>query len=76
MEHLYWFILVSWIIAILFSRYKGTTTLYIGLILFSIAVFLELVSLTNLAEIIMRVSFVGLAIGFVQVTQEYRSGID
>lgn len=71
MEIAYWTILIVWIIGIRISKKDSGITLKIAFILFSIAAILTVFNLRYIAELIMRVSFIGWLIGIFHALIEY-----
>ena len=71
MEIIYWIILIIWIIAIFIFKKDSGLTLKIALALFLVAAVLTVFNLRDLAEPIMRVSFIGWIIGIFQALREY-----
>lgn len=72
MEIAYLLILIVWIILIRALRKDSGLSLKIAFILFIVAAVLTVFSLQNLAEPIMRVSFIGWLIGIFGALIEYR----
>jgi len=72
MEIVYWYILLSWIAIIWFSKKTSNFAFYPAFILFLISAVLTVVGLRSLAEPIMRVSFIGWLIGIFKALIEYK----
>lgn len=71
MEIVYWVILFVWIASIKILKKDSEITLKIAFILFILAAILTIVNLRNIAEPIMRVSFIGWMIGIFHALIEY-----
>lgn len=71
MEIAYWGILIIWIIAIKSFKKDSGVSLKIAFVLFSVAAILTIFNLRDIAEPIMRVSFIGWIIGIFQALREY-----
>lgn len=71
MEIIYWVILTAWIAAIWLLKKKASLSMKIALAFFVLAAILTVVGLRNLAEPLMRVSFIGWLVGIFQAIKEY-----
>lgn len=71
MEIIYWIILTAWIAAIWLLKKKASLSMKIALAFFVLAAILTVVGLRNLAEPLMRVSFIGWLVGIFQAIKEY-----
>lgn len=75
MELIYWLILILWIVAVRIFKKKSGSTLKLAFGLFIIAATLTVFGLRNLAEPVMRVSFIGWIIGLIQALIEYKKSV-
>ncbi|MBI2600215.1 hypothetical protein HYW43_04840 [Candidatus Daviesbacteria bacterium] len=71
MEIIYWAILAVWIIVIWTLKKKASFSMKVALGFFVLAAVLTVLTLRNLAEPLMRVSFIGWLIGILQAVWEY-----
>lgn len=72
MEIIYWAVLIIWIIVIKVQKKDSGVSLKIAFVLFVLASILTILNLRNLAEPVMRVSFIGWIIGIVHALVEYK----
>lgn len=71
MEIAYWAILIIWILIIKVLRWDSGVSLKIAFVLFLISAALTVLTLSSVAETVMRVSFIGWLIGIFQALIEY-----
>lgn len=69
---MYWWVLLSWIFFITRLKIKSTISFILSFLLFILSIFFTTFSLNFLAEILMRVSFLILIIGYIQVLIKYK----
>lgn len=72
MEIIYWVILIFWVLILLVLKKDSSISLKIALTLFLLAAVLTVFNLQNLAEPVMRISFIGWLIGIFQALIEYK----
>ena len=71
MELVYWIILVVWISLVLVLKKDSSFSLVPALALFLFSAILTVVGIRNLAEPIMRISFIGWIVGISHALIEY-----
>lgn len=69
---MYWLILLGWIIAIRQFKIDSKVTFILTFLFFTIAATVTSFGQEISAEIIMRISFIGLLIGFIQALMEFK----
>lgn len=69
---IYWWVLLGWLFLIWQLKIDSRITLLIAMILFLVSATTTVLNFKFLAEVIMRFSFTGLMIGFVQALIEYK----
>lgn len=72
---LFWWVFIGWIFLTYFFKLKSRLAFAVAFILFLIAALLTTINLQSFAETIMRISFIGWIIGFVQALIEYKKDI-
>lgn len=71
-SYLYWFVLVGWIYKIREHRLTSASAFKVAFVLFIFAAMFAFLNLDKIGETVMRVSFIGWIIGFIQAIIEYR----
>lgn len=69
---MYWWVLLSWAFFITRLKIKSTISFILSSLLFVLSIFFATFSLNFFAEILMRVSFLILIIGYIQVLIKYK----
>lgn len=69
---MYWWVFFGLVFLIWKLKINSTGSLLLTLFFFAIAFSVTVFGLDILAEIVMRVSFIGLMIGFIQALREYK----
>lgn len=71
MELNYWMVLIFWILIVKNLKHDSGVTLKYALVLFVVSATFTVFDIRNIAEPIMRVSFIGWVIGIIQALIEY-----
>jgi hypothetical protein len=71
LEIIYWIILIVWSIVAKVSKKDSGATLKVAFVLFLVSALLTILNIKDLAETVMRVSFIGWLIGLFQALREY-----
>lgn len=69
---IYWWILIGWIFAIVNFKWGSSASLIPAFFLFVVGAALVTLGFKGIAEIIMKVSFIGWLVGITQALIEYR----
>lgn len=69
---MYWWVLLSWFFFITRLKIKSTISFILSFLLFILSILFTTFSLNFFAEILMRVSFLILIIGYIQVLIKYK----
>lgn len=72
MDKLYWLILFLWVGGIFYLKKDSRFALYPAFVLFIVSAVLTVIGFRNVAEPIMRVSFIGWLIGIFMALIEYK----
>lgn len=72
---IYWWILFSWIFCVRQLKMNSEKSFILVFVLFIIAALGVTISQNYFSEIIMRIAFIGLIIGFIQALVEYKHSL-
>lgn len=72
---IYWWVCLSWIFCIRQFKMNSEKSFILVFVLFIIAALGVTISPNDFSEIIMRIAFIGLIIGFIQALIEYKQSL-